>query len=193
MTSAAPSGILICLLLGGCGREGRPAGGPAGRGAPSDSAASAAGATAARAAGGHAALRDPVALKVIAEVDGKRATYDGLGECTHTRDASIYDVPATMWSARVGAESGELRSLTLTLWQPEGAADLQVSLGVTLGDRSLDIATVKGAPLKGSGTGQAEPKGAGGLLQVEGTGADGGAIRVKVECERWTEPVAEGG
>ena len=192
MTLAVPRGILIWLLLGACGREDRRAGGSGGDTTLADPPA-ATGAPAAAAAGEHAALRDPVAMKVTAEVDGKRATYDEHGECTYTRDATIYDVPAAMWSARIGAESGELRYLNLTLWQSQGAADLQVSLGLTLGDRSLDIATVKGAPLKGSGTGRAEPKGAGGLLQVEGTGAEGGAIRVRVECERWTEPVAEGG
>jgi hypothetical protein len=138
-------------------------------------------------------LRNPVPVKVSAEIGGRTATYTGQGECTHTTDASIYDAPATQWAAHVAEDSGDLRYLNLTLWQPKGAAALQVSLALRIGDRSSDLATVTGAPTKGSGTGQAAAQGAGGTLRVEGKDAEGAAVRLTVECERWTEPVAEGG
>jgi hypothetical protein len=132
-------------------------------------------------------------MTVTVEVDGAKAAYTGQGECHHTADASIYEVPASMWSARVTAESGDLRYLNLTLWQPRGAAEIQVSLGLTIGARSHDIATVKGADAKGSGTGRVDPKGPGGAMGVDGKAADGARVRLTVDCERWTEPVAEGG
>jgi hypothetical protein len=30
-------------------------------------------------------------------------------------------------------------------------------------------------------------------MRVEGKAADGASVRLTVDCERWTEPVAEGG
>jgi hypothetical protein len=93
----------------------------------------------------------------------------------------------------VAADTGDLRDLNLTLWQPKGASEVQVSLALTLGGTTSGIATVKGAPIKGSGSGRAEAKGAGGALLVEGKDAAGARVRATVTCERWTEPVAEGG
>ena len=196
MTWVLRAGIVAGLLVGGCGGGGNTAVGRAST-VGSEAADPAPPAEQAPSAGSSnpqaVALRDPVATKVTAEVQGVRSTYAGPGECTHTTDASIYEVPATMWSARVSAESGALRYLNLTLWQPKGAPDLQVSLGLMIGERSHDIATVKGASLQGSGTGRADGRGAGGSLQVDGKDANGASVRVTIECERWTEPIAEGG
>ena len=152
MIGALRYGSAVCLLLSACGGGDRPRGdGAADRAEGSDPSATAGEAPAPPASTARADLRDPVPVKVTAEVDGAKAAYSGLGECHHTADASIYEVPATMWSARVAGESGELRYLNLTLWQPKGAAELQVSLGLTVGDRSYDIATVTGAPVEGLG------------------------------------------
>ena len=119
---------------------------------------------------GSAELRDPVPLKVTAEVGGKRAAYTGMGECHHTTDASIYEVPATMWSAHVTAESATSAISTSRSGNPKGSSDTQVSLDIAVGGDSHDVATVKGSSPKGSGSGRADAKGAGGSLQVEGTG-----------------------
>ena len=70
---------------------------------------------------------------------------------------------------------------------------MQVSLGLTAGGHTHQIATVKGADPRGTGNGRVEPSGAGGSLHVEGKDADGRDVRLTVECTRWTEPVAEGG
>ena len=184
-------GVAMCWLVTACGGD-RARGDSS---APADSAGAsrAAGAPARAPAGAGGELRDPVPMTVAVEVDGANATYTGQGECHHTADASIYEVPAHMWSAHAVSESGELRYLNLTLWQPKGAGQMQVSLALTVGERSHDIATVKGAEVKGSGTGRADPKGAGGSMRVDGKAADGATVRLTVECERWTEPVAEGG
>jgi hypothetical protein len=145
------------------------------------------------AAVGPADLRDPVRVKVTANLGGTRATYEGMGECHYTADASIYEVPATQWSARAGDEAGALRALNLTLWQPKDAGELQVSLGLTVSGKSSNIATVAGAPIQGTATATATRRGAGGSFQVDGTDASGTSVQVMVDCERWTEPVAEGG
>jgi hypothetical protein len=181
------------MLLGACGADDRaPASGAPGR-ADSAGVAPSGGEAPPGSRGAPAALRDPVPVKVSAEIGGRTAAYTGQGECTHTADASIYEVPAAQWAAHVADDGGDLRYLNLTLWQPKGASAIQVSMALQVGDRSSEIATVAGAPTKGSGTGQASAAGAGGTLRVEGKDAEGSSVHLTVECERWTEPVAEGG
>ena len=180
---AMAAGLLLTI---GCSGEHRPASGggdspPSAAPSPSASASS------------RSPLRDPVQLSVTAAAGGKTASFSGLGECHHTTDASIYDVPANMWSSSIDTESGDLRYLNLTLWQPKAGGDVQVSLGVTLGETTHQIATVKGADIRGSGTGRVAPKGQGGTLTVEGSDAEGRPVRVTVDCTTFTEPVAEGG
>ena len=134
-----------------------------------------------------------VQLTVTAEMDGKSYRVSGPGECNYTTDASIYEVPASMWSARFNAAAGDLTYVNLTLWQPKAAPDIQVSLGLTTAGSTHEIATVKGAPTRGSASGRVEPAGSGGALRVEGLDAGGRRIRLQVDCSRFTEPVAEGG
>jgi hypothetical protein len=188
--------LTAALLLAACGGGDRPPAADAGTeaGAPESAPASsgADGSGPASATAGRP-LRDPVQLTVTAEVDGARSTYRGLGECHHTTEASIYDVPASMWSANADAGSGDLRYVNLTLWQPKATGEMQVSLGLTAHGVTHEIATVKGADFKGTGTGRVEPIGAGGAMHVEGKDAEGRGVRLTVECGRWTEPVAEGG
>jgi hypothetical protein len=189
--------IPACLLLVACGGD-RPAGGaPGSSGVPAPAvnapAASSAETPPSPAPRGGIPLRDPVQLTATADVDGNHYQFSGLGECQHTADASIYEVPASMWSARFSDEAGKFTYLNLTLWQPKAAPAVQVSLGLTGAGETSEIATVKGSQLRGSGTGRIEPKGEGGALIVEGRDANGQAVRLTVDCSRFTEPVAEGG
>jgi hypothetical protein len=181
-------------LLAACGGD-RPAGG-----APSSAPVSEAradlpppAADRSGAPGARPALRDPVELSGTADVGGHAYRFSGLGECQHTADAAIYEVPASMWSARFTDDAGTFSYLNLTLWQPRGAPALQVSLGLTAGGQTFEIATVRGSEMRGSGTGRVEPKGEGGALVVEGQDAGGHAVKLTVDCRRFTEPVAEGG
>ncbi len=197
MTFACRSALTVTLLLTACGGGDRPPAGAPGSGeALSGSAPSASGGDASAPPAPAPAprpLRDPVQLTVTAEVDGARSAFSGLGECHHTTEASIYGVPASMWSAHADTESGDLRSVNLTLWQPGASGEIQVSLALTTGGRTHEIATVKGADFQGTGSGRVEPSGAGGSMHVEGKDAEGRGVRLTVECSRWTEPVAEGG
>jgi hypothetical protein len=188
------STLTAALLLAACAGGDRPPAGDAGAGAPGSAPApSSADSSEPASATAGRPLRDPVQLTVTAEVDGARSTYSGPGECHHTTQASIYDVPASMWSANADAGSGDLRYVNLTLWQPKATGEMQVSLGLTAGGVTHEIATVKGADPKGTGTGRVEPSGVGGSMHVEGKDAEGRSVRLTVECGRWTEPVAEGG
>jgi hypothetical protein len=186
--------IPVLLLTLACGAEGRPerasAAGSAdttppaplvGPPSPGPSAASGTG------------LSDTVRLTAQVTVGGRVTSFAGMGECHHTADASIYEVPASQWSARVESDTGALRHLNLTLWQPRAQPEVQVSLAATVGQSAYQIATVKGGQLRGTARAVIEPSGQGGTLKVDGRDADGRSVALTVQCSRFTEPVAEGG
>jgi hypothetical protein len=187
----AAFGLLAAVACGG----GRPpashdGGDPA---PPGDPAPSSGRETGGGAPSPGAGLRDPVPLSASVVVGGSTATFKGMGECHHTTDASIYEVPASMWTAAHDAKTGDLSYLSLTLWQPKSGGGMQISLGVTVGRATYQIATVKGAPIRGSGTATVDLRGQGGSLVVRGATADGQSVLVTVDCSAFTEPVAEGG
>ena len=186
--------IPACLLLAACGRGARPPAGTSGLSVPSAGSAEPAPpeTPASPAPSARLPLHDPVPLTATADVDGVRYQFSGLGECQHTADASIYEVPASMWSARFTNEAGRFTYLNLTLWRPKAAPAVQVSLGLTGAGETFEIATVKGSQIRGSGAGRIEPKGQGGALIVDGRDANGRAVHLTVDCSRFTEPVAEG-
>ncbi len=174
-------------LLAACG-DSSPSAGAA---APATSAGAPAAAAAAAAPHG---VRDPVQLSVDVQVGGAHRVASGLGECTHTADASIYSVPAEQWRASLDPEEGSsLRHLSLTLWQPKAGGAMQVNLSLQGegGDRS--IATVQGGAVVGSATASAGMDGSAGVLTVQGREGEGVPMEVTVRCERVTVPVAEGG
>jgi hypothetical protein len=178
--------MLASLLVPACGGAERP--GATARSDSADASASPGGAgEVSPAPTDRPPLRDPVPLQATADV------YSGVGECQHTEDASIYQVPASMWSARFTDEAGSLTYLNLTLWRPKGTAGVQVSLALTGGGETSRISTVRGAEVHGSGSGRVEPKGEGGSLVVDGRDAGGHGVKLTVDCSRFTEPVAEGG
>jgi hypothetical protein len=195
MNRRQPVAALMLLLVIGCGGDRARAAGESHPGAASRDgrAAPSAEPGAAAPAPPSATITDPVELSATARVADGSAAFAGMGECHATHDASIYDVPATMWSARVDAPSGELPYVNLTLWQPKGTSELQVSLGLTLRGQTHRIATVKGAEQHGSARARVEPTGAGGMLRVEGVDAEGQPLTLSVRCSRFTEPVPEGG
>ncbi|MDQ3137833.1 MAG: hypothetical protein M3Q93_09655 [Gemmatimonadota bacterium] len=196
MTLAWRPTLVALLLVAGCGGGDRPEAGLPDSIAPPSGAAGGSHDVESQdhtPASADRPLRDPVQLMVTAEVDGARSTYSGNGECQHTTAASIYEVPASMWRASADAASGELRHLSLTLWQPKGAEGIQVSLALATAGQSHEIATLQGADPRGSGTGRVMPSGPGGSMHVSGKDAEGRSVRLTVECARWTEPVAEGG
>jgi hypothetical protein len=186
--------IPACFLLAACGRGDRPPAGRSGSSAPPAGSAESAPPEAPTPAAPSARLplRDPVPL-TSADVDGALYQFSGLGECQHTADASIYEVPASMWSARFTDVAGMFTYLNLTLWQPKAAPAVQVSLGLTGAGETSEIVTVKGSQIRGSGAGRIQPKGEGGALTVDGRDAKGRAVHLTVDCSRFTEPVAEGG
>lgn len=114
------------------------------------------------------------------------------GQCKHAPKASIYNTPAMMWTVQYSPSSSS--SIALTLWRPTGAdATQQVNLIVQDGNKSHRISTVKGGTVTGRATVTFIARGAGGRFEIDGTTADGVAIKGSIDCERITALVAEGG
>jgi len=133
----------------------------------------------------------PVKVKVVLG----RVNYseEGTGECATSTESSIYDVPATQWHVTYGGDGSNIQHLNLTVWRPRAGGPDMVGLYLQSGEINHEIATVKGGPLKGSGTAGVRPTGRGGILNVSGKDADGHPLDLTVECERLDEVVAEGG
>lgn len=133
-------------------------------------------------------------MEVTASVDGDEEDSRGTGECAGSADASIYDVPASLWRAAYqdgGDDDGP--RLSLTVWRPKsGGADM-VTLSLWEDGTTHRISTVQGGEIVGSGTAGMRPQGQGGTLTVSGTDDHGHAVKLSVECERFDEVVAEGG
>jgi hypothetical protein len=137
--------------------------------------------------------RGTVPMRVAVSVDGDDDESSGTGECAGSAEASIYDVPATLWRAAYQDADDDGPRLNLTVWQPKaGGADM-VTLSVWSNETTHRISTVKGGETVGSGSGGMRPQGNGGILTVSGTDDHGHAVELSVECERFDEVVAEGG
>jgi hypothetical protein len=134
-----------------------------------------------------------VPMKVKVVMGRVNYSEEGTGECASSAESSIYDVPATQWHVTYGGDGSNIQHLNLTVWRPRAGGPDMVGLQLQSGEISHEIATVKGGPLKGSGTASVRPVGKGGTLNVAGRDADGHPLELTVECERFDEVIAEGG
>jgi hypothetical protein len=187
---------LFCACATGCGRQrdrvsSSDSNSKAGRSAATDSAGAP---LQASAQPPEAEASGVVPVEIDVAVGGKKAHASGMGECTHTTDASIYDSPAGQWAARyIGSDQADLKHLNLTVWELKTGGPRQLTLSVLLGSERHDIATVKGGALKGSGSASVQSADSAGSLSVNGKDDDGNQVSLTVRCARFTEPVAEGG
>jgi hypothetical protein len=185
------SAALACVLVAGCGDEPDPE--PAADAPPV--AAEPDGATNRSGAPPLADEGDTgsVPIEITAVVGGETYSVAGNGECTHTTEASIYDIRAAQWRASYSAQAGDLRSLSLTIWQPAAGGADQANLSIRVGEKTHRVATVAGGEIVGSGIASASRSGDAGTLTVDGRDGDGTPVRVSVDCGRFDTPVAEGG
>ena len=176
-----------CALVA-CGESPRPGGEAASTPSPPASAA-AEGAS----AGAPPGRQGTTPIEILAVVGGRELEARGPGECQHAAEGSIYQRPASLWSARFdGGDAEAIRHLNLTFWREAGGTEA-FNLALGAGADAHRIATVEGGELHGSGTARLEGGPDAGTLVVEGTTADGIPVRVRARCERFTTMVAEGG
>lgn len=183
--------ILSAVALGACGDR-RPAAGETDVTRAATPAAEKRGAGAAG-AGEAEASTGSTPIEITAVVAGHEMRVEGLGECEHAADGSIYERPASLWSARYdGPESGDLRHLSIAFWRERSGAE-SVNLAIQVGEDVHRIATVEGGERQGSGQATLDGNAAAGTLVVKGTSAEGKDVEVRAKCSRFTTMVAEGG
>lgn len=114
--------------------------------------------------------------------------YTGMGECKSAARASIYDIPAALYS--VSQRAGK-DSLNLTLWRPADGKPDMLSLSLSTGGRSYVVDTVKNK--KGSGGAKLERSGNGGSIVLDAVAASGEKITGKIQCRAFGGVQAQGG
>jgi hypothetical protein len=130
-----------------------------------------------------------VSVTVSLKVNEQFMRSSGPGTCTHAPRASIYNVPSEMWTVRQEAET---RSTQLTLWRPADGKDEMFSFSLS-GGKTINISTVRGGTISGSGTVKLKPGGKGGTFTIDAKTRSGEAVAGTIECSAFTPAVAEGG
>ena len=132
-------------------------------------------------------------IEITASINGREIQAQGLGACEHAADGSIYERPASLWTARYdGQENDEISHLSVTFWRERSGTE-SVTMALQAGADVHRIGTVEGGDKQGSGTAALEGNAAAGTLVVKGKSAEGAAVEVRAKCARFTTMVAEGG
>ncbi|MDQ3486417.1 MAG: hypothetical protein M3468_01635, partial [Acidobacteriota bacterium] len=133
--------------------------------------------------------RATVPLEVSLKVGQGTYAAKGQGTCTYARQAAIYDIRSQQWTAR---HEEDARSVQLTVWKPvDGSAEM---FSLLVNDQSdVNITTVRGGQVSGSGTVKFEPSGKGGTFTVVAKGKAGEPVTGTFKCEAFTAAIAEGG
>jgi hypothetical protein len=132
-------------------------------------------------------------VQIALRIGTTKYESSGQAECKAAPQASIYGVPAALYSVSQRSGSG---SLNLTLWQPKDGAPIMMSLRIAAGGKSYLVDTVKAGPkrdTRGSGKATLRKTGAGGVVAVDAVDASGEKITGKIECTRFGGIQAEGG
>ena len=122
------------------------------------------------------------------QIGSQKYNASGQGECKHAPRASIYNIPAALYSV---AHRGGKDSLNLAVWEPLDGKPSMVSLAVNIGGKTYAVDTVK--QKKGSGSAKVEPSGRGGTIRLDAVAAGGEKITGRIQCRSFGGVNAEGG
>jgi len=125
---------------------------------------------------------------IALQIGSQKYAASGQGECKSAPRASIYNIPAALYSVshRAGKDS-----LNLTLWRPTDGKPDMLSLSVAAGGKNYVVDTVKDK--KGSGGAKLEPSARGGTIVVDAVAASGEKISGRIQCRAFGGIQAEGG
>jgi hypothetical protein len=133
-------------------------------------------------------------VAIEAKIGGKSYRASGKGECQHAPDASIRDVPASLWMVQyANPGAGNLKQLRMTLWRPKDDGPDQLSLSLDTKSGAHRIETGQEGKSAGQGSVTVLPSGPGGRLEITGKDADGKPVRVTIDCSAFSGVEAEGG
>lgn len=135
---------------------------------------------------------DSTRVTLALDVGKRRFDQAKQGRCVYAPQASIYNTLASMWSVEVEPAAGS--TITLTVWRPtRGDTMPQITFGVSTGNKTQRIATVKATTTAGTGTVQLTKIGGGGRFELKGTTAEGSEVRGTITCEKFAAPMPVGG
>jgi hypothetical protein len=121
---------------------------------------------------------------IALQIGSQKYVASGQGECKSAPRASIYNIPAALYSV---SHRGGKDSLNLTLWRPTDGKPDMLSLSVTSGGKSYLVDTVKDK--KGSGGARLDGR----TIVVDAVAASGEKISGKIQCRTFGGVQAEGG
>lgn len=137
---------------------------------------------------------EETSVTIEAKIGGKSYRASGKGECRHAPDASIRDVPASLWMVQyTNPGAGSLKQLTMTLWRPKDDGPDQLSLSLDTKSGSHRIETGREGKNAGQGSVTVLPSGPGGRLEITGKDAEGKPVRLTIDCSAFSGVEAEGG
>lgn len=133
-------------------------------------------------------------VSVIARVGTKSYTSKVYGACKHEPSASIYDVPAALWTVEgKGSEGSDIKQLSFTLWRPKNGSADQISLSLEAGSSSASLSVNPREKSGGAASVQLQPVGSGGKFEVKGKDAKGITVNLTISCPTFAAVEAEGG
>ena len=132
---------------------------------------------------------ETVPVQVSLAIGSNSYNSNAPGTCTHAPIASIYGVLSEMWMVRQNEQG---RSAQLTLWRSKKTGDNTFSFSLS-GKQDVEVTTVKGAELSGSGTVNLEPSAKGGTFRIEAKTQNGETVKGTIVCPAFTPATAEGG
>jgi len=133
-----------------------------------------------------------VPVQIALRIGEQPYRFGGEAICQQAAQATIYEAPAALWSAR---HADANRSLNLSFWRVKGHGDM-VTLALTISGASHQVNTVRiGQKGEAAGSGRATftASGNGGTFTIDAVAKDGTAITGSVSCGRFTPIVEEGG
>jgi hypothetical protein len=148
-----------------------------------------------RAAGQQPSSDPPVTqVQVVARLGSKTYSSNLPGSCKHEPAASIYDVPAALWTVEAGgADGSSVKQLNLTLWRPKNGTADQISLSLDAGSKPTRIDINPRSKPVGSGRVRLTPGESGGKFELVGKDAKGTSVNLTISCPSFDAVEAAGG
>jgi hypothetical protein len=132
-----------------------------------------------------------IVVQVGLQVAGAAYAASGPGECVHTTDASLFDVPGAMWGIRTRDRD---RDVNFTFWRLSKGGEM-LTVWVTTGGKTHRVNTLQVGPSterRGSGKATFEKRAAGGVFTLDLLADTGAKITGQLTCSAFVAPEANG-
>jgi hypothetical protein len=133
-------------------------------------------------------------IRISARLGGKSYSSTVPGSCKHEPEASIYDVPAALWTVEAsGAEGSAIKQLNFTLWRPKNGSADQISLSLDAGSKPTRIDINPRSKPVGGGRVRLTPGESGGKIELTGKDSKGTGVNLTISCPSFDAVEAAGG